>query len=65
MCIFRSTSSMESHLCIPSLTMSDDGSLITCKAVQADSGKFVTTTVRLNMKGDDKTQKTTISLSEK
>ena len=49
---------METHLTIPSLTTSDNGSLLTCRAVQADTGTSVTTTVKLRVEGEDKTQET-------
>ena len=52
----RSTSSKEIHLTMPNLTISDNGSLFTCRAVQADMGRSVPTTVKLIVEGGDKTQ---------
>ena len=41
---------------MPNLTISDNGSLLTCRAVQADMGRSVTTTVKLSVEGEDETQ---------
>ena len=41
---------------MPNLTISDNGSLFTCRAVQADMGRSVPTTVKLIVEGGDKTQ---------
>ena len=38
------------------MTISDNGSLFTCRAVQADMGRSVPTTVKLIVEGGDKTQ---------
>jgi hypothetical protein len=51
----RSTSTMLTNLNIPNLTSSDNGSLLTCRAVQAKTGKFVTTTVKLIEQGENGT----------
>jgi hypothetical protein len=40
---------------IPNLTSSDNGSLFTCRAVQAKMGQFVTTTIKIIEEGDNET----------
>jgi hypothetical protein len=46
---------METNLNIPNLTSTDNDSLLTCRALQAKTGKFVSTTVKLIEEGDNET----------
>jgi hypothetical protein len=46
---------METNINITNLTSADNGSLLTCRAVQAEMGKFVTTTVKLVEQGENET----------